>query len=257
MARILSFLKSRRTTPVSPESVGSARQRLVQRNWRFSIIPRLALALLFLVLVWEVLRQNMCPNVWPWSIAILGVAPAATLTGIFASLLIAREQFARSMRPNLTWSCRFDSEGSAWLLYLNNFGPGPATIEQITYSVTIMVGTEEKKANDVSHRQVVEVLRELGLEEGRDYNLELITSGAALPVVKQREEGFEFAAFKPQALDRITRLTFRVRVIDVMGDHHEKSMPFEDGLVGLTKQAGPSILKQRKEDDGHGNKPAS
>jgi hypothetical protein len=202
--------------------------------------------MLLLVLGWEVLRQNIGSDKWPWTIALLGIAPAAALAGAFASLLIAREQFARSMRPSLSWSSQFqkndDLDDSAWTVHLMNFGPALAHLESVKYSLTVVtqLGVIQKK--DVSRREAMEVLNRLGLQEGRDYFLMLITPGLPLPVVKQRTEGFEFAAFKVEALSSIQKLDFRVRVIDMMGDHHEKSLPFMATLPDNLKQVSRHIL---------------
>lgn len=228
-----------------PELEMAARQRLVKRNWRFSLVPAAVLGVLLLVLGWELLRQNMNTYEWPWTIGLLGIAPAATLAGVFASLLIAREQFARSMRPSLSWSCQFRRsdtlEDSAWIVQLLNFGPGPANIESIKYSLTVVTGSAAIQKNDVSRGEAVKLLSKIGLQEGRDYNLELITPGAPLPVVKQRAEGVDFAEFKVEALDSVRRLNFRVCVVDIMGDHHEKSLPFIAGLPDIIRQVRPTI----------------
>jgi hypothetical protein len=232
--------------PDAESEIAAARQQLVQRNWRFSLVPAVVLVILLLVLGWELLRQNMNTYEWPWTIALLGVAPAATLAGVFAGLLIAREQFARSMRPSLSWSCQFrrsdNLEDSAWIVHLLNFGPGPANIESIKYSLTITTDSGDIQKNDVSRREAVKLLKEVGLQEGRDYNLELITPGASLPVVKQRAEGVDFATFKAGALDSVRRLNFRVCVVDIMGDHHEKSLPSNAGLPDIIKQVRPGIM---------------
>jgi hypothetical protein len=201
------------------------------------------------VLSWEILRQNMGSDKWPWTIALLGVAPAATLAGVFGSLLIAREQFARSMRPSLSWSShsrRNDNlEDSAWTAHLMNFGPGLAIIESVKYSLTIATHSGVIEKNDMSRREAVDLLNEVGLQDGRDYYFTLITPGTPLPVVKQRAEGFEFAAFKAEAFNSIERLNFRVRVVDIMGDHHEKSLPFMATLPDSIKHAKLHMLSNQ------------
>lgn len=214
----------------SEAEIVAGRQRLVRRNWRFSLLPALILSVLLVVLGWEILRQNMGPTEWPWSITILGIAPAATLCGVFASLILAREQFARSMRPNLLWSTDLrESEvlkQPAWTIHLMNVGPAVAHVDTVEYTVAVVgaKGVVARKA--VSQGEVIKALDQCGLQPGRDYHLELITPGAPLSVVKQLSEGIEFAAFTEAAVARLRRLNVSITVVDTMGDRHLKSLPF-------------------------------
>lgn len=220
--------------------IADGRQRLVRRNWRFSLLPGVILALLLVVLGWEILRQNMGPTEWPWSITILGIAPAATLCGVFASLLLAREQFARSMRPNLLWSTEFRQSEvlgqPAWTIHLLNVGPALAHVDAITYTVVVTGPTGVVVRKAVSHGEAVRLLDQCGLVPDRDYHLELITPGAPLSVVKQLSEGIEFGAFTEAAVARLRQLNFAITVVDTMGDRHQKSLPF---LATLPERARP------------------
>jgi hypothetical protein len=214
-----------------PEAeIEAHRQRLVRRNWRYSFVPRLVLGALLMVLAWELLRQNMDTCIWPWNIATLGVTPAATLSGVFASLLLAREQFSRSMRPSLSWASELRNseilQGRAWTVDLMNFGPGTANVVKVTYSVVAGDGPRMVSCETVSRRDAARTLRESGLEEGRDFYLRLLTGDAPLPVAKSASEGVEFAALKEEARAMVRRLDFEVLVVDVMGDFHAKSLPF-------------------------------
>ena len=145
------------------------------------------------------------------------------------------------MRPGLSWSSRFDRSAnlgdSAWIVHLMNFGPGPANIERISYALKIAGPSGDIEREELGHRDVVEFLKDFGLEEGHDYSLHFITPGAALPVVKQTSEGLEFAAFKPAVIERLSRLNFTVRVADIVGDHHEKSLPFIATLPAAWREA--------------------
>lgn len=233
--------KFRAGSPRKPEI--ASRQIVIRRNWRFSIVPGAILAILVPILCWEILRQNVCRSTWPWTITLLGVAPAATLTGIFASLLIAREQFARSMRPNLSWSCQPRVGGDGWVVRLANFGPGPATIEAVKYDLAVTTDSGLIQNSDLAHDEATRMLSEINLREGEHYSLELITPGAPLPVVKQIGEGFEFAELTTEALKNITRLNFSVSVVDIMGDLHRKALPYAAGLPDIIKNEGKKLAK--------------
>lgn len=206
------------------------RQRVVKRNWRFSLLPFLAFLLSLAVLVWEVIRQNVDSCEWPWTLALLGVGPSAALTGLFASLLLAREQYAESMRPHLSWAARVSvAEGlgkEALVATLMNAGPGIAEFEEARFSMALSSQGRSVHEIDVPKKRAIELLTSAGLVDGEDFHFRRLTRGAPLPVVKTATEGIEFAAFTQKALRICEQLTFSVQVIDTMGDVHVKTMPF-------------------------------
>lgn len=212
------------------ELIESGQQRRIKRNWKFSIVPATALFMALTSLVWELIRQNMPADQWPWTVATLGVAPAATLSGLFLSLILAREQFARSSRPNLSWSSHGlenkSVKGNVYTATLMNAGPGIANVAKATYSLEIQAGGECLSVHNANHKAAQRVLRQAGLVDGVDFHLELLTGGAPLPVAKNRTDGIEFAAFSKRAIVMCQRIDFAVSVIDTMGDEHLKSMPF-------------------------------
>lgn len=225
----------RRAGTGDPQSrIEAARQHIVSRNWRFSLLPRMTLVLLVIVLCWEILRLNIGSKQFPWCLQLLGVAPAATLSGVFAGLILAREQFARSLRPNLSWSTNLISHpilgDNTWCIRLMNAGPGLAHIASIGYSIDL-VG-QPARCDHSRYQEARELLANNGLRHGSDYCLELLTSGAPLPAVSTPAEGIEFAAFTLHSLERFDQLDFHVTVMDIVGDIHGKSLPFLATLVG-------------------------
>ncbi len=197
--------------------IENARQRIVKRNWKFFFIPMLILILLLSDLTWEIVRSNMTTTICPWKFTLLGVTSSATLSGVFASLLIARGQFAMSMRPNISWSTHFSQsttmEGKGWITNLSNFGPGIATIENVSYSIKICKDTVTKQESNLSWLQIITILNEFGLKEGIDFQLMLLTKGAPLPQVKQKSEGIEFAVFKEILFNFVRRIEFNVLMV--------------------------------------------
>jgi hypothetical protein len=229
-----------------------SKQRVLKRNWRFSLVPALILLLLFLILGWEVLRQNM-PVEWPWTLALLGVAPAATLCGVFGGLLFAREQYARSVRPHLSWQVRLRQSDTlsakAWTTLLMNVGPGIAHVEAVGYSVRLITADGELARDTVSHAVALEVFKSVGLQEGKDFELRLLTPGAPLPVVTKRDDALEFAALTEPAIRKIKRLDFHIIVVDTVGDRHAKSLPFRAALPDWTKTVEDAAPTKSKEPD--------
>lgn len=228
--------------------IGSGRQRVVKRSWRFSLIPRLGLYVSSGVLAWEIIRQNMGAAEWPWTIVLLGVAPAATLTGLFATIILARGQFATSMRPNLGWATSFgDGNGlqdAAWRCLVLNAGPGIAHISDLRYSIRVEQGSIVEEVTQVSRQAAIEFLERFGVVHGRDFHLTRLVGGAPLPVVKQMSEGTEVASFQENVIRVCRSMTFHITVIDIVGDAHEKSLPFLATLPDAKRRA--AIQEQLK-----------
>ncbi len=202
-------------------------QRVTGRNWTYVAVPWGILAILLCVLAWELARQNMQAKAWPWSLALLGVTPAASLSGVFAGLILARGQFARSVRPGLGWIAdEGPSSGlgasAAWTAHLYNAGPGHAVVTSVLYRVDTWeaAGGEAWFLRDAA----VARLEAFGLLEGRDYKLRLLTAGAPLPAVKKVDEGIEMCSLSRQSMGRLRRLDVRVEVQDSVGDRHAKSV---------------------------------
>lgn len=212
------------------KKIAAGRQRLIKKNWRFSALPLIILVLLVGDLVWEVVRLYMPIGEWPWKFTILGVSTSATLAGVFASLILAREQFARTMRPNLSWvteNAKSEGlEGEAWSVYLLNVGPGLAHVESVKYSVELKNNSYKFSLTNCTLNEIKYGFDKMGLKDGVDYNFRLFSAGAPLPVIKNTSEAVEFASFTMKALDVIRKLDFEVTIIDTLGDSHAKALPF-------------------------------
>jgi len=210
-----------------------ARQRIIKSNWLFKVLPGIVLAVLLAVLVWELIRSNKGEHpTWPWTISLLGVGPAAQMALAVATLMLARAQYASSVRPNLTFSTQPITskllKKGAWVLHLMNSGPGIAYLESIRFTVTTTTGAHF--LTNVTSTELTAFLKEQGLAHGSDFYVELLGPGVPLPVVKQANEGIEVAAFTPEALRVIQRFDIEVVVSDTLGDEHAKSLPFMDTL---------------------------
>ncbi|MEK8142528.1 hypothetical protein NKH18_09560 [Streptomyces sp. M10(2022)] len=94
------------------------------------------LGLLILILIWETIRANMAPDVragWPWRLQLLDIEALGSLLAVAAGAVLARAQYARTVRP--TWAGRGLGEGdlsedaSAWRVGIFNGGQHIAAIE--------------------------------------------------------------------------------------------------------------------------------
>lgn len=249
---------------LDPETeIEAGRQRLVRRNWRFSLLPWIILILLLLDLAWEILRLNMGLTCWPWNITILGVGPAATLSGVFGTLLLAREQYARSMRPNLLWSSSYRRserlDTMAWTLHLLNVGPGLAHVERVRYTLKLVTTAGSVEEKEIAFARVVEAFATAGMVLGSDYHLELVSSGAPLAIVKQPAEGIEIAAFPTGALQIMDRFDLAVQVVDTLGDRHMRSLPFMSTLpdnvarLAIVNKRNPALSSTSLPDESGGS----
>ncbi|HEX8453954.1 MAG TPA: hypothetical protein VF647_17850 [Longimicrobium sp.] len=115
---------------------------------------------------------------------------------------------------------------SAWCVHIANVGPGLAYVDGIWYSLQVHSAMGDGEIIDGSLQDVISLLGRCRLRGNLDFHLEHITPGTPLGIVKQPTEGFEFAAFAPEALIFIKYLAFSIRVVDTMGDRYVKALPF-------------------------------
>jgi hypothetical protein len=217
---------------LSPRRDDDGRQRIARRNAAFVLLPTCILVLLSCDLIWEVARSNVSESTrshWPWRLSLLGVAPAAGLAGVLGGLLLARGQFARSVRPALGWTANNTSQSSMigdrsrWTVYLFNGGAGLATVSRIRYSVVLGASIDcipDKAWLDF--RSTMKTLRAASLSEGEDFAIFNLGEGAALPAVKGPSDGVELAALGERCLSRLRAFDIWIQVTDTVGDTHER-----------------------------------
>jgi hypothetical protein len=224
---------------ISGPNKGSLYQRRVGRSSLTSALPIFLLAFLLADLGWEAIKGNLNPHIreaWPWKFTLLNLSTSATLVGIFASLIIARSQFARSMAPSLVVYSA--STGSQYIkrsrrtLYIYNAGPGRATVRAVRFKFTMADIPAIRPSHINSDRwygweEIMSRLEDLGLKHKKDYFLRNYGTGTALPPTGQ---GLESLAFNSKALTRIKEFAVLVQVEDVLGDIHERVLR----CIGIT-----------------------
>ncbi len=208
-------------------------QRLVRRSRAFVALPMTVFILLLCVLSWEIVRMNIDPvlqSQWPWRLKLLGVAPSATLAGVAGSLLLARNQFARSVRPSLggagdtLGAGKMMGKRAAWTVYFHNGGPGLCVITGIAYRVTFSGDGESNIDHWVSLPDVYNLLSDRGLKRDVDYAFQVLGIGAPLPPGRSSDPKSELMALSTRALSVIQGIDMRVRVTDIAGDSHERTI---------------------------------
>lgn len=205
-------------------------QKLVRRNKKFSLLPRIILAVLLLLLVWEIILVNLSDDFNGWKFSLLGITSTASLCGVFITLIIVREQFAWTMRPNLSWLTSYEKvknlNKNAWSATLLNVGPGIGVIDQVTYTLEWYSDKISEKEFRISRSEFIGVLEYLNFKNEIDFHVRLVTPGAPLQTIKNKEEGILMMALSEKVIKKFTRLDLHVRISDIMGDIHEKSIPF-------------------------------
>lgn len=204
-------------------------QRRVRRSPLLFTAPLVLLAVLILILFWESVRANVSPGArddWPWRLQLLDMEALGSLLAVAAGAVLARAQYARTVRPYLGWRGSWRKGllaegGPAWRVGILNGGQHIAVIESWECRVVPRGEAGAGAAPWVSVTDVVATLTAGGLSVGRDY--QLITFGAGFPLVGTGNyETVPVGVFSRRFVERVDALHVRVRVTDVVGDSHER-----------------------------------
>jgi hypothetical protein len=206
-------------------------QRLVYRNRSLDSAPICVLAVLVLILIWEIIRANL-PTTWlhdwPWRIDVLGVASAAALTGALAALVAARRQFAQTIEPHLGWSGSDESGSSSlgrntrWYTELVNSGGGLAVVRNIEYRITPNGSNRsERKWMDVDSARSF-LKEDLELEEDTEFALTRISIGAGIGTGK--DGVFQILALSDVGYRSVSAIDMHLDFDSAAGDRYTRTM---------------------------------
>ncbi|WP_299537577.1 hypothetical protein [uncultured Streptomyces sp.] len=215
----------------APEGV----QRRVRRSRLLFTAPLTALVLLCAVLLWEVLRANVSDGArsgFPWRVELLGPEALGSLLAVAAGAVLARAQYARTVRPYLglrgAWTDgALTGGGSAWRVGVLN-GGHVAVVESWDYCL-VPAGRPRRECGWTGAAELGVALASAGLVVGEDF--QVVSFGAGFPLV--RSDGYEtvlIGTFSRRFTREVDALLVRVRVADVVGDAHERVM---DCLAGV------------------------
>lgn len=224
-------------------SEADGRQHRVSRNLVMFTVPAVIIGLLSAMLVWEVARDNMDPATkahWPWRLALLDVPSVSNMLALSVGLAFARAQYARVVQPLITWAGRaerntYGMRGThVWVVHIANGSTHNARLEEVRYQV---IGAQDGEAGGwLAHDNVVSRLEQLGLVLGKDFDLNTLGAGAML--------GSAYAGrFSLAAVGALDDVRMRIRVIDGVGDHHER-------VVRCLFAAGAELRSARTADRG-------
>jgi hypothetical protein len=215
--------------PGSPTvtNVGRLSQRVVSRNALTFRAPQAVFWFLIVDILWEVVKENRPQDSsppFPWWFTIFNLSTGVTAAGIFGSLLIARSQFARAIRPALGF---FNDERAGsirvtlparWTVRMTNGGPGACTVLRCEWRFALF--GEEAEGSWLSWQDTIAGLTARGIAYGRHYYLINLGPGAVLS--GNASQQLEIGSFSERAVSALETLEIRIHVIDLAGDVHER-----------------------------------
>ncbi|MFE2874967.1 hypothetical protein ACFXG6_23620 [Streptomyces roseus] len=230
-------------------------QRRIRRNpWLFTA-PLVLPCVLGAVLVWEVVRGNLPEAArahWPWRLQLMPEEPLASLLAVAAGGVLARAQYARTVRPILGWRSDYvagelPGEAKAWSTGVFNGGQHNAAVHRIDYFVVMdgdALDGPVPESSWLDLRETGERLVAAGLQPARDFRLALF--GAGFPLVATGTyETIKVGSFSKRFIEKVRALHLRIQVVDSVGDTHERIVDCLKGArepVGAPVEQGPPPL---------------
>ncbi len=206
-------------------------QYRIRRNYLLFILPIVLFMLCLLLLVWAVIRQNLPSSLisrWPWKIQLLDIQSATTAATITGGLILARAQYASTVRPMISWAGNHVdvagyAEKAVWLVTVANGCATPAYYRAESYQVLLKTHGDPEPADDappwITRDDAINLLRSKGLRLKVDYDLNYL--GPAYPLSAASPD-CNLAIFTARAIETVSDILVRVRAQDLAGDVHER-----------------------------------
>ncbi|MFI5668980.1 hypothetical protein [Streptomyces sp. NPDC051704] len=220
-------------------SAPDAQRRIRRNRWLFTA-PLVLLCLLGVVLVWEIVRGNMSEASrahWPWRLQLMGAEPLASLLAVAAGAVLARAQYARTVRPALGWRAEFvagqlPGPGKDWSVGVLNGGQHNVVVEHVDYRLTLARDADAGHPGEddgwTGLAGVGEQLVAAGLRPTVDFRL--VGMGAGYPLVATGTyETVGVGVFSKRFLDEVRAFHMRIQVVDSVGDTHERIVQCLEG----------------------------
>ncbi|MFH9987314.1 hypothetical protein [Streptomyces luteogriseus] len=181
--------------------------------------------------IWEITKGNLPQEVrlhWPWRFALLDQEALGSLLAVALGFVFARAQYSRTVKPIIGWNGHVSTDASGmsskfvWVVGLRNGGMHSAVVESVDYHV--QAAGQQVPATHVQwqgYQATLTELESLGLEIGKDFDLEPLGSGWPLSAETDRK-GMYAARFSIPAISVLDNLYIRIRVTDAVGDTHER-----------------------------------
>lgn len=169
------------------EDPQSDAQRRIRRSPLLFTTPLVLLGLLTALLLWEAIRVNVSPEAlgeWPWRMQLIDGQVLGSLLAVSLGAVLARAQYARTVRPYLGWRAAWTNgllatRAPAWRVGILNGGQHMAVIESWDVRVVMQDADDSDDARWSSVSDTVAELVEAGFVVGEDFRL--IGFGAGFP----------------------------------------------------------------------------
>ncbi|WP_405012622.1 hypothetical protein [Kitasatospora sp. NBC_01539] len=222
-------------------------QRVVKRSGWFARLPLGLVAVSMLLLVHNLVRKNLAHPAGIWRIELLDTQAAVAVVLASAGAVLARAQYARTVRPALGWSGRV-AAGLApdgrlvWTCHVVNGSQDVAVVAGIDYRLAFTLAARSDGAPAstrwLSQEEVSAVLTARGLPAEGDFMLSLIAPGRPISV-----QGLMFVGwFTEKAMAEIENVFLRVQVVDRVGDTHERVMALMKGAIRVPRTPDPPLF---------------
>ncbi|WP_326631427.1 MULTISPECIES: hypothetical protein [unclassified Streptomyces] len=204
-------------------------QRRIRRSPLLFTTPLALLALLTAILLWEVIRANMADgarSTWPWRLHLLDMDALGSLLAVAGGAVLARAQYARTVRPYLGWRGSWQKghlkgDASGWRVGVLNGGQHLAVVDAWDCRLVLAGQADSASARWGDVDAAVAELTAAGLVVAQDF--QIIHFGPGFPLVSTG--GYDtvlVGAFSKRFVRDVEALYIRLRVTDVVGDTHER-----------------------------------
>ncbi|MFF0381873.1 hypothetical protein [Streptomyces sp. NPDC004286] len=195
-------------------------QRVVRRSTPYSrsliALASVAFVLLAYAVIWSN-NQNELPQ-------LLDVQSATAAALGTTGAVLARGQYARSVRPAIGWFGRVTADAApagqmAWICYVVNGAQDSCTVAGIGYQVAFSDENDPSSSGHwTSMEEMASAMESRGMTRRSDFHFNLIGSGRPIASGGRLYVGW----FTEAAMAEIKDVYVRLRVVDRVGDTHER-----------------------------------
>ncbi|MFF2097911.1 hypothetical protein [Streptomyces sp. NPDC058202] len=195
-------------------------QHVVRRSLPYSrsliALAAGAFGLLIYAVIWSN-HQNQLPQ-------LLDVQSATAAALGSTGALLARGQYARAVRPIIGWVGRVTADAApagqmAWICYVVNGAQDSCTVAAAEYQLVFADENDPSSSGRwTSMAEVASAMESRGLTRRSDFHLNLIGSGRPIAPDGRLFVGW----FTEAAMAEIRNVYVRLRVVDRVGDTHER-----------------------------------
>ncbi|QFQ98573.1 hypothetical protein F9278_23125 [Streptomyces phaeolivaceus] len=217
-------------------------QHVIHRNGLFSRFLLILVGFAVLLLGYTLIRENLPQRLthdWPWKLRLLDIQSATAAVLATGGASLARAQYARTVRPAIGYFGRvmdgMAPDGRlAWVCHLFNGGQDVAVTTHLSYWVTFTSAAKAQggvadSSDWMTHQAAVDLMESRALRYRRDFAIDLIGAGRPVP----GEQLMFLGWFTEEAMSELENVFVKVRVIDRVGDTHER-------IISLLKGANRS-----------------